>query len=71
MKKQVIGVLAIILSFSALSIAGIMDEQDTRKTHERYCAGVATWEDEAARGIPPEHRTGHPDYYQIAEKYCF
>jgi hypothetical protein len=37
---------------------------------EAYCTGVATWQAEAARGVPEVHRTGHPDYRNTAAEHC-
>jgi len=37
---------------------------------EAYCTGVATWKAEEARGVLLEHRTGHPDYDEIAADQC-
>lgn len=37
---------------------------------EAYCTGVATWQAEAARGVEPKIRTGHPDYNGTAADQC-
>lgn len=37
---------------------------------EDYCHAVAVWQAEAARGIAPQVRTGHPDYDEIAADSC-
>ncbi len=46
------------------------DRQVERASLEAYCTGVATWSAEAARGIAPQRRTGHPDYDQRAAEDC-
>lgn len=46
------------------------DREVAAEMQRQYCAGVATWQAEARRGIAPERRTGHPDYDGIAAKQC-
>ncbi|WP_110642634.1 hypothetical protein [Salinicola sp. CPA57] len=36
----------------------------------QYCESVATWNAEAARGVAPSRRYGHPDYDGIAAEAC-
>ncbi|SDO71379.1 hypothetical protein SAMN04487957_11098 [Halomonas shengliensis] len=46
------------------------DQDVAQAEREVYCQGVATWLVEESRGIRPEHRTGHPDYDEIAAEHC-
>lgn len=61
---------AAIMGIAGLAVAGHFDYQEAEASHARYCENVAIWDSEASRGIRPEHRTGHPDYNAIADKYC-
>ena len=46
------------------------DAQVEQGMREAYCIGVATWQAEAARGVPELQRTGHPDYDESAADKC-
>lgn len=46
------------------------DAQVEQGMLEAYCTGVATWQVEAARGVPEVQRTGHPDYRNTAAEQC-
>lgn len=46
------------------------DAEVERASVQAYCQGVATWQAEAAQGIAPERRTGHPDYHGTADEQC-
>ncbi len=46
------------------------DRQVERASLKAYCTGVATWSAEAARGVPLNRRTGHPDYDERAAEDC-
>ncbi len=46
------------------------DQRHRQAAAREYCESVAIWLAEEARGIAPEHRTGHPDYEEIAVEQC-
>lgn len=61
------------LLLGGAQVMGWMAETDAdieRASVQAYCQGVATWQAEAARGIAPERRTGHPDYNGTADEQC-
>lgn len=71
-KAVMIAALAGLL-LGAGHVLGWIAETDAkveRASIEAYCQGVATWLVEESRGIRPEHRTGHPDYDEIAAEHC-
>jgi len=45
-----------------IGVVGHFDAEDADAQHEDYCAMVAIWKAEAARGIPANDRTGWPPY---------
>ncbi|MGE4534693.1 hypothetical protein [Halomonas sp.] len=58
---------------AAVHVLGWIAETDAKVEQgmlEAYCTGVATWKVEEARGVLLEHRTGHPDYDEIAAERC-
>lgn len=70
MNRKTIITLAAIFSFIGLAAAGAMDAPETPDLHQNYCQDVALWEAEAARGIDPYQRSGHPDWREIAADVC-
>lgn len=59
--------LLVVALLTALGLAGAADYRDEQATAERYCQGLALWEQDAQRGIDPYDRRGHPDYQLIGE----
>jgi len=45
-----------------MGIAGQSDYEDAVMQEKAYCEMVRIWEDDAARGVPPENRAGWPPY---------
>ena len=70
MNRKTVITLTAIASFVGLAVAGAMDAPEPVETHKRYCQGVAVWEADAARGIGPYDRAGHPDWREIAADVC-
>lgn len=70
MNRNTIIAFAAIFSFVGLAVAGAMDAPEPTELHKNYCQGVAVWEAEAARGIDPYQRSGHPDWREIAADVC-
>ena len=75
--------LAIVRALQVLAVAALLaglghlngwmaatDRQVERASLQAYCDSVALWKAEAARGIRPERRTGHPDWRGSAAKNC-
>lgn len=59
--------LLLVALLTALGLAGAADYRDEQATAERYCQGLALWQQDAQRGIDPYDRRGHPDYQLIGE----
>jgi hypothetical protein len=57
-----IGLIALLLVFTALGLAGTMDAQDAENSRRGYCEMVALWDKDAELGIAPEKRNGWPPY---------
>jgi len=70
MNARTLSVAALVVILASMVLAANLDAADEQSLHLRYCNEVVTWEVEAVQGIPPEHRTGHPDFRGIAEDYC-
>lgn len=70
MIKRTPWAIALIAIVGAMAALGRADHETQQAQHLRYCEDVALWQAEAARGIDPHHRTGHPDYQGIAEEHC-
>jgi len=45
-----------------MGIVGISDYEDAVAQEKMYCDMVRIWEDEAARRVPPEKRSGWPPF---------
>lgn len=56
------GIIALLLVFAALALAGTMDAQEAESSHQHYCEMVAQWDKDAALGVAPEQRAGWPPY---------
>ncbi len=54
--------IALLLVFAALGLAGTMDAQDAENSRRGYCEMVALWDKDAALGIAPDQRKGWPPY---------
>ncbi|MFW6344723.1 MAG: hypothetical protein ACOC0M_00105 [Halomonas sp.] len=63
-------VVIVAALIGAVMLLNVHDQRHEQAALEAYCESVATWQAEAARGIRPEHRTGHPDYDEIAADEC-
>lgn len=59
-----------ILTVASVTLPGPSDYEVQLMQQEQYCESVATWAAEAARGVAPERRYGHPDYDGIADTAC-
>ncbi|WP_299312614.1 hypothetical protein [uncultured Halomonas sp.] len=60
----------LLITVHSLKWIGETDRQVSQGMQEAYCAGVATWQAEAARGVPEAQRTGHPDWRENAAERC-
>ena len=68
---QVLAVAALLAGLGHLNgWMAATDRQVERARLQAYCTGVAIWSAEAARGIAPERRTGHPDWRGTAAEDC-
>lgn len=70
MNKKTLSAIALIALGLTMVLAANLGASDKDSLHRTYCAEVAVWAAEEARGIPPERRTGMPDYRGIAEDHC-
>lgn len=59
--------VAAILTLGHLSKGEAQDQQEWLTS---YCTDAAIWAAEEARGVPLNHRTGQPDYRNIAAEQC-
>lgn len=55
----------IALGIAALATIGSMDAADEAAQERHYCEMVALWQQDAAKGLPPEERGGWPNYRRI------
>lgn len=65
-----LSVTAVVLVTASVSLTGPSDYEVQLMQQDRYCESVATWNAEAARGVAPSRRYGHPDYDGIAADVC-
>lgn len=54
--------VALLLVFAALALAGTMDVKDAENSHRQYCEMVAAWDADAAQDVAPEQRRGWPPF---------
>ena len=50
------------LLLALVGIAGQSDYEDAIAQDKAYCEMVRIWEEDAARGVPPENRAGWPPF---------
>ncbi|WP_336273771.1 hypothetical protein [Vreelandella indica] len=70
MRVKTLSALALVILGLGMVLAANLGAADKESLHRTYCAEVAVWAAEEARGIGPNDRTGHPDYRGIAEDHC-
>lgn len=70
MNKKTLSAIALMFLGLSMVLTANLGAADKESLHRTYCAEVAVWAAEEARGIPPEHRTGMPDYRGIAAEAC-
>ena len=70
MNKKTLSAIALMVLGLSMVLAANLDASSAEQLHETYCAEVAVWQAEEARGIEPLDRVGHPDYRGIAEDHC-
>jgi len=70
MSSRTYGALALAAIVAAMLFAAHGDAAEAERVQMRYCENVVTWRVQAARGVDPLRRHGHPDYKQIAEAHC-
>lgn len=70
MTARTLSVAALVVIVASMVLAANIDAADEKHLHQTYCAEVAVWQAEEARGIDPLDRTGMPDYRGIAEDHC-
>ncbi|OLO05248.1 hypothetical protein [Salinicola socius] len=59
-----------VLTVASVGLPGPSDYEVQLMQQAQYCESVATWNAEAARGVAPARRYGHPDYDGIADTAC-
>ncbi len=70
MRARTLSVAALVAIIASMVLAANLDASSAEQLHETYCAEVAVWQAEEARGVEPLERTGMPDYRGIAEEHC-
>ena len=70
MPTQTLSLIALAAIIGSMIVASNLDASDTERMHRKYCQEVAVWAAEAARGIDPLDRTGHPDFRGNAAEIC-
>jgi hypothetical protein len=50
------------LTLMVIGIAGQSDFEEAVQQETLYCESVRLWENDAARGVAPEHRAGWPPF---------
>ncbi len=70
MKTKTLSAIALMVLGLTMALAANLGAADKDSLHRTYCAEVAVWQAEEARGIDPHHRTGHPDYRGNAAEIC-
>lgn len=61
---------AAAFALMVLAAVGPSEYEVQQRQEARYCDNVAQWRAEAARGVEPDRRYGHPDYDGIASEIC-
>lgn len=54
--------IALLLVFAALALAGTMDARDAERSRQQYCEMVALWDSDASQDVAPEQRRGWPPF---------
>jgi len=70
MNKKTLSAIALMALGLSMVLAANLGAADKESLHQTYCAEVAVWAAEEARGVEPTRRTGHPDYRGIAAESC-
>lgn len=70
MNKKTLSAIALMFLGLSMVLAANLGAADKESLHRTYCAEVAVWAAEEARGIDPLDRTGMPDYKGIAAEVC-
>lgn len=70
MNARTYSITALLVIIAGMAWAATLDADDQETRYLRYCNEVVTWEVEAVQGVPPELRTGHPDYRGNAAEMC-
>ncbi len=70
MNRKAIIAIGLIVMGLGMVLAANLGAADKESLHRTYCAEVAVWAAEEARGIDPLDRVGHPDYRGIAAESC-
>lgn len=70
MSTRTLSLAALVAIIGSMVLAANLDASDKERLHRTYCAEVAVWQAEEARGIDPLDRTGMPDYRGIAAEIC-
>ncbi len=70
MNARTLSAAALLVIIGSMVLAANLDASDNERMHRQYCQEVAVWAAEAALGIDPHHRTGHPDYRGNAAEIC-
>lgn len=70
MKTKTLSAIALMALGLSMVLAANLGAADKESLHRTYCAEVAVWQAEEARGVKPTRRVGHPDYRGIAEDAC-
>lgn len=70
MNKRTLSAIALVVIVASMVLAANLGAADKESLHRTYCAEVAVWSAEEARGVEPTRRTGHPDYRGIAAESC-
>ncbi|PHS59664.1 MAG: hypothetical protein COB03_02145 [Alteromonas sp.] len=70
MNKKTLSAIALMFLGLSMVLAANLGAADKESLHRTYCAEVAVWAAEEARGVEPLDRVGHPDYRGIAAEIC-
>lgn len=70
MNRKTLIAIGLIVMGLGMILAANLGAADKESLHQTYCAEVAVWQAEEARGVKPTRRVGHPDYRGIAAESC-